>query len=162
MLKAGFEPELCYLSCFILSVTVFLLWRAYRVDGFIYIMKVEKGYPGERKHSVHTTLWVEGNKVQDWKWGCSASIPVMLKWGHCDFALLLVLCALNPTIHLQFNTAGLVGRKKELDNSVIRWTWKLVVCGFSFNSEAQAMWPNPLCFIKLLFALTWWMLQFRK
>lgn len=128
MLKAGFEPELCYLSCFILSVTVFLLWRAHRVDGFIYIMKVEKGYPGERKHSIHTTLWFEGNKVQDWKWGCSASIPVMLKWDHCDFALLLILCAVNPTIHLQFNTAGLVGRKKELDNSIIRWTWKLWWC----------------------------------
>lgn len=115
------------LLCFCVLI-VFLLWRAQRVDGFIHIMRVEKGYPGKRKHSIHTTLWFEGNKVQDWIRGCSASMAVMWKRGRCDFALLFILHAVNPTIHFQFNIAGIAKGKKELDWFIIRWTWKLWWC----------------------------------
>lgn len=140
VLKASYSGDLHDWSCkrqdlslssvtspasFCLCLIVFLLWCAHRLDGFIHIMKVEKVYPGERKHSINTTLWFEGNKVQDWIRACSASIAVMWKRGHCDFALLFILHAVNPTIHLQFEIAE---RKNELDWFVIRWTWKLWWC----------------------------------
>lgn len=57
-------------------------------------------------------------------------MAVTWKRDHCDFSLLFIFCAVNPTIHLQFNIAGRAERKKELDWFIIRWTWKLWWCVF--------------------------------
>lgn len=123
MLKAGFEPELCYLSCFVLSVP----------DRFPPLMCSKGGWFYTHYESWERLSWQKEtfntyNKVQDWIRGCSASVAVMWKRGHCDFALLFILHAVNPTIHFQFNIAGIAKGKKELDWFIIRWTWKLWWC----------------------------------
>lgn len=60
-------------------------------------------------------------------------MAVVLKRGHCEFAFLLILYAVSPTIYLQSDMAVLVERKRSLDRFIVRWTWELWWCVLFFQ-----------------------------